>query len=79
MARLVRGEVISLRAREFVLAARTMGSTTGRIMFRHMVPNAIGVIVVSATFSVADAILALATLSFLGLGAPTPHADWGTC
>jgi peptide/nickel transport system permease protein len=77
-ARLVRGEVISLRIREFVLAARTMGSTTGRILSRHMVPNAIGVIIVSATFSVADAILALSTLSFLGLGLPPPHTDWGT-
>jgi peptide/nickel transport system permease protein len=78
VARLVRGEVISLRSREFVLAAKTMGSTSGRIMFRHLVPNAIGVIVVSATFSIADAILALSTLSFLGLGLPPPHADWGT-
>jgi len=78
VARLVRGEVISLRTREFVLAARTMGATTGRILARHMVPNAIGVIVVSATFSVADAILALSTLSFLGLGLPPPHTDWGT-
>jgi peptide/nickel transport system permease protein len=78
VARLVRGEVISLRTRDFVLAAKTMGSTTGRIMFRHMVPNAIGVIIVNATFSIADAILALSTLSFLGLGLPPPHADWGT-
>ncbi len=78
VARLVRGEVISLRTRDFVLAAKTMGSTTGQIMVRHLVPNALGVIVVSATFSVADAILALSTLSFLGLGLPPPHADWGT-
>jgi len=78
VARLVRGEVISLRTREFVLAARTMGSTTGRIMVRHLIPNAMGVIVVSATFSIADAILALSTLSFLGLGLPPPHADWGS-
>jgi peptide/nickel transport system permease protein len=77
-ARLVRGEVISLRSREFVLAAKAMGATTGRILTRHMVPNAIGVIIVSATFSVADAILALSTLSFLGLGLPPPHTDWGT-
>lgn len=77
VARLVRGEVISLRTRDFVLAARTMGSSTSRIMWRHMVPNAIGVIVVNATFSVADAIIALSTLSFLGLGIPPPHADWG--
>jgi peptide/nickel transport system permease protein len=78
VARLVRGEVISLRSRDFVLAAKTIGSTTGRIMVRHLVPNALGVIVVSATFSIADAILALSTLSFLGLGLPPPHADWGT-
>ena len=78
VARLVRGEVISLRTREFVLAARTMGSTSTRIMFRHLIPNAMGVIVVSATFSIADAILALSTLSFLGLGLPPPHADWGS-
>jgi peptide/nickel transport system permease protein len=77
-ARLVRGEVISLRSREFVLAAKAMGATTGRILTRHMVPNAIGVIIVSATFSVADSILALSTLSFLGLGLPPPHTDWGT-
>jgi peptide/nickel transport system permease protein len=78
VARLVRGEVISLRTREFVLAAKTMGAATSRIVVRHMVPNAIGVIIVSATFSVADAILALSTLSFLGLGLPPPHTDWGT-
>ncbi|MBV9796141.1 MAG: ABC transporter permease [Actinobacteria bacterium] len=78
VARLVRGEVISLRTRDFVLAARTMGSTSARIVFRHLIPNALGVIVVSATFSIADAILALSTLSFLGLGLPPPHADWGT-
>jgi peptide/nickel transport system permease protein len=78
VARLVRGEVISLRARDFVLAARTMGARTGWIMIRHMAPNAIGVIIVSATFSVADAILAMSTLSFLGLGLPPPHVDWGT-
>ncbi len=77
VARLVRGEVLSLRTRDFVLAARAMGSTTVRTMWRHMVPNAIGVIVVNATFSVADAIIALSTLSFLGLGIPPPHADWG--
>ena|SRR6266700_4016500 len=68
----------SPRTRDFVLAAKTMGAATSRIMVRHMVPNAIGVIIVSATFGVADAILALSTLSFLGLGLPPPHADWGT-
>jgi peptide/nickel transport system permease protein len=78
IARLVRGEVISLRTRDFVLAAKTMGGGNSRIMWRHMVPNALGVIIVNATFSIADAITALSTLSFLGLGMTPPYADWGT-
>jgi peptide/nickel transport system permease protein len=78
VARLVRGEVLSLRTRDFVLAARMMGSSNSRLMVRHLVPNAIGVIIVNATFTVADAILTLSALSFLGLGLPPPHADWGT-
>lgn len=77
-ARLVRGEVLTLRTREFVQAARMMGSTGRRVVVRHLVPNAAGVIIVSATFTVADSILMLSTLSFLGLGLPPPHADWGT-
>ncbi|MBF9066874.1 ABC transporter permease [Streptacidiphilus fuscans] len=78
VARLVRGEVLSLRTREFVQAARMMGGSRRRIILRHLVPNAIGVVLVSATFTIADAILAMSTLSFLGLGIPPPHADWGT-
>jgi peptide/nickel transport system permease protein len=77
-ARLVRGEVLTLRTREYVQAARMMGSGSGRVVFRHLVPNAAGVIVVNATFTIADAILTYAALSFLGLGLPPPHADWGT-
>ncbi|MFC1437616.1 ABC transporter permease [Streptacidiphilus sp. N1-10] len=77
-ARLVRGEVLSLRTREFVQAARMMGGTGGRIVLRHLVPNAAGVIIVSGTFTIADSILTLSALSFLGLGLPPPHADWGT-
>jgi peptide/nickel transport system permease protein len=77
-SRLVRGEVLTLRTREYVHAARMMGGTGNRIVFRHLVPNAIGVIVVNATFTIADAILLYAALSFLGLGLPPPHADWGT-
>jgi peptide/nickel transport system permease protein len=77
-ARLVRGEVLTLRTREYVQAARMMGSTGRRVVLRHLVPNAAGVIIVSATFTVADSILMLSTLSFLGLGLPPPHADWGT-
>lgn len=78
VARLVRGEVLALRPRDFVLAAQMMGSTRNRLLWRHLLPNAIGVIVVNATFTIADAILYLSTLSFLGLGLPPPHADWGT-
>jgi peptide/nickel transport system permease protein len=78
VSRLVRGEVLSLRTREFVLAARMMGGGNSRIMLRHLVPNAIGVIIVNATFTVSDAILTLSALSFLGLGLPPPHADWGS-
>jgi peptide/nickel transport system permease protein len=77
ISRLVRGEVLVLRTREYVQAARQMGSTRWRILARHLVPNAIGVIIVNATFTVADAILMLSALSFLGLGLPPPHADWG--
>jgi peptide/nickel transport system permease protein len=78
VARLVRGEVLGLRTREFVQAARMMGATRGRLTFRHLVPNAVGVIVVNATFTISDAILTLSALSFLGLGLPPPEADWGT-
>ncbi|TDT98121.1 peptide/nickel transport system permease protein [Streptomyces sp. 846.5] len=77
-ARLVRGEVLSLRTREFVQAARMMGGTGRRIVLRHLIPNAAGVIIVSGTFTIADSILTLSALSFLGLGLPPPHADWGT-
>jgi peptide/nickel transport system permease protein len=77
-ARLVRGEVLTLRTMEFVQAARMMGGTGGRVVLRHLVPNAAGVIIVSGTFTIADSILTLSALSFLGLGLPPPHADWGT-
>ncbi|RNI21317.1 ABC transporter permease [Flexivirga caeni] len=76
-ARLVRGEALTLRTRDFVSAARVMGSSTPRTVLRHIVPNSLSVIVVNATFQVADAILVLATLSFLGLGLPAPQTDLG--
>ena len=76
-ARLVRGEALSLRTREYVQAVRGMGGGGTRIILRHIIPNAIGTIVVNATFQVADAILAVAYLSFLGLGVPPPAANWG--
>jgi peptide/nickel transport system permease protein len=76
-ARLVRGETLSLRTREFIDASRVMGSRSPRIIARHLVPNVLGTIVVSGTFQVADSIILLATLSFLGFGLPPPAATWG--
>lgn len=76
-ARLIRGETLSLRVREYVDAVRVMGGSSGRVIIRHIVPNTISTIVVNATFQVADAILILATLSFLGFGLPPPAATWG--
>ncbi|MFG2053189.1 ABC transporter permease [Micromonospora sp. NPDC048930] len=76
-ARLVRGEALTLRSREYVHAMRGMGGTGGRAVRRHIVPNAIGTVIVNATFQVADAILYVAYLSFLGLGVPPPAANWG--
>jgi peptide/nickel transport system permease protein len=76
-ARLVRGEVLTLRVRDFVLAARVMGSGRSRLVMRHLVPNALSVVIVNVTFQVADAILALAYLGFLGFGLQFPAASWG--
>jgi peptide/nickel transport system permease protein len=76
-ARLVRGETLSLRTRDYVQAVRAMGGGARRIILRHIVPNAIGTIVVNATFQIADAILILATLEYLGFSLPAPTATWG--
>jgi len=76
-ARLVRGEVLTLRVRDFVSAARTAGSTRWRLIGRHLIPNALGVMIVNVTFNVADAILAVAALGFLGFGLHYPTQDWG--
>ena len=76
-ARLVRAEALKIKQLPHVEAVRTMGGRTGRIVVRHIVPNSLSVIVVNATFQVADAILILAALSFLGLGLPPPSATWG--
>ncbi|MGJ9402221.1 ABC transporter permease [Arthrobacter sp. KK5.5] len=77
LARLVRGEVLSLREREFVAAAQAMGSKTSRIIFKHLLPNTIGVIVVNATFAVAGAILLETSLSYLGFGVKAPDSSLG--
>ncbi|HJQ04603.1 MAG TPA: ABC transporter permease [Nocardioides sp.] len=77
-ARLIRGEVLTLRVREFVLAAKVMGASRRRLILRHLIPNALGVIIVNITFQVADAVLAVATLGFLGFGLSYPATDWGS-
>jgi ABC-type dipeptide/oligopeptide/nickel transport system permease subunit len=76
-ARLVRGEVLTLRTRDFVSAARAAGSSRRRLVSKHLIPNALSVIIVNVTFQVADAITALAFLGFLGFGLSYPKADWG--
>ena len=77
-ARLVRGQVLAAREREFVEAARALGATDVRIIVRHILPNIIQPVVVQAAIGMAGAILAEATMSFLGLGVPPPTASWGT-
>jgi ABC-type dipeptide/oligopeptide/nickel transport system permease subunit len=76
-ARLVRGEVLTLRVRDFVSAARVAGASRTRLIGRHLLPNALGVVIVNVTFQVADAILYIAALGFLGFGLQWPNQDWG--
>jgi oligopeptide transport system permease protein len=78
MARLVRGQTLSLREREFVEAARSVGTRDGWILFRHILPNALGPIVVQATYLVPAAIIFEAFLSVFGLGVPPPAPSWGS-
>ncbi len=75
--RFVRAEFLSLREQDFVAAARVLGISNFRIIFRHIMPNAIAPVLVSATIGIASAILTEAGLSFLGFGVPPPHATWG--
>ena len=76
-ARFVRAEFLSLREQDFVTAARALGINHWRIIFRHMIPNAVAPVLVSATIGIATAILTEAGLSFLGFGVPPPRATWG--
>lgn len=78
MARIVRGEVLKLKAEEFVLASKSLGASTLRIMSKHLIPNALGAILVTLTLTIPTAIFTEAFLSFLGLGVPAPQASWGT-
>jgi len=77
VARLVRAQFFSLREKEFVEAARALGATTTRVVWRHILPNALGPVIVAGTISVAAAIIAESTLSFLGLGFPPDIPTWG--
>lgn len=76
-ARFVRAEFLSLREMDFITASRALGVSDGRIIFLHMIPNAIAPVLVSATIGIASAILTEAGLSFLGFGVPPPYATWG--
>jgi peptide/nickel transport system permease protein len=76
-ARLVRGETLSLRTREYVAAVKVAGGSSRRAVLRHIMPNAVGTIIVQGTFAVADAIIILASLGFLGFGIQEPSTDWG--
>ena len=77
VARLVRAEVLSIRERDYVMAARAIGASDVRIIFRHVLPNAMGPVLVSATLGVAGAILTESALSFLGIGVQPPTPSWG--
>lgn len=78
MARIVRGQILQLKNLEYVLAARALGASFWRILFRHLIPNAMGPIIITMTLTVPAAIFTEAFLSFLGLGIQAPIASWGT-
>ena len=77
MARIVRGQILSLKEQEFVLAAHTIGAPRIRILLRHLIPNSMGPVIVTATLAIPEAIFTEAFLSFIGLGVSAPRASWG--
>jgi oligopeptide transport system permease protein len=77
MARLVRGQILQLREQEYVMAAKVLGASNSRLLFRHMIPNTIGVIIVELTMAIPGAIFAEAFLSFIGIGIAPPMTSWG--
>ena len=77
VTRLVRAEFLSLRGREFVMAAQTLGAKDGRLIFTHLLPNSLTPVIVSSVLGVASAVLVESGLSFLGLGVQAPQASWG--
>lgn len=78
MARIVRGEVLSIKNQEYVLAARTLGASTWHLITRHLIPNAMGSIIVTMTLTIPSAIFTESFLSYIGLGVTPPMASWGT-
>ena len=78
LARMVRGQILSLREQEFTEAARALGASDARIIFRHILPNAMAPVIVSTTMRIGGAILSESSLSFLGLGVPEPYPSWGS-
>ena len=78
MARLVRGQVMQLKEQEFVIAAKAMGGSAGRIIAKHLLPNALSVVIINVTLAIPSAIFTEAWLSYLGLGVPVPYSSWGT-
>lgn len=78
MARLVRGQIISMKDQEFVVAARSMGAKPFRIVAKHLIPNTLSVVIVNITLAIPSAIFTEAFLSFIGLGVPIPKASWGS-
>lgn len=77
MARLVRGQILSLKNEDYVLAAESLGANTSRIILKHMIPNMMGVIIVNMTFAIPGAIFSEAFLSFIGIGIKSPQTSWG--
>lgn len=78
MSRLVRGQILKLKNQEFVLAARTLGASSGRLIFKHLIPNTLGAIIITLMFTIPSAIFFEAFLSFIGLGLQAPQASLGT-
>src|SRR3712207_9088202 len=77
MARLVRGQILQIKEQEYVLAAAALGASPARIIRKHLLPNTLGVIIVSITFDIPSFIFGEAFLSFIGLGIPSPSTSWG--
>lgn len=76
-ARMIRGKVLQIKQEEFILSAKTLGANDFRIMFNHILPNAMPIIIVIATMRMASSIISISTLSYLGMGVPAPAPEWG--